>query len=63
MERSYLFVPADRPERIRKAIESPCDAVIIDLEDSVAFDKKATARQMVVETMNQFSNSLKKIYV
>jgi len=42
--RSYLFVPASRPERIGKAIAAGADAVIVDLEDAVAPDAKATAR-------------------
>lgn len=42
--RSYLFVPADRPERYRKALDSGADAVIIDLEDAVAPDAKPAAR-------------------
>ncbi len=42
--RSYLFVPADRPERIGKALSSGADAVIVDLEDAVAPQDKAVAR-------------------
>ncbi len=34
--RSWLFVPADSEKKIGKAIESEADAVIFDLEDSVA---------------------------
>jgi citrate lyase subunit beta/citryl-CoA lyase len=33
--RSYLFVPADRPERFAKALASGADEVVIDLEDAV----------------------------
>lgn len=39
-----LFVPGDRPDRFAKAAASGADAVIIDLEDAVAPDKKADAR-------------------
>lgn len=42
--RSYLFVPADRPERIAKALASGADAVIVDLEDAVAPPAKDQAR-------------------
>lgn len=42
--RSYLFVPASRPERIGKAIAAGADAVIVDLEDAVAPDAKSEAR-------------------
>lgn len=43
--RSYLFVPADRPDRFDKALRSGADAVIIDLEDAVAPSAKSAARQ------------------
>lgn len=42
--RSLLFVPCDRPERMRKAQLSLADGIILDLEDSVAVDRKADAR-------------------
>ena len=42
--RSYLFVPASRPERIAKAIGSGADAVIVDFEDAVAPADKGQAR-------------------
>lgn len=42
--RSYLFVPADRPDRIGKALRAGADAVIVDLEDAVAPGAKAAAR-------------------
>ena len=42
--RSFLFVPADRPERYAKALASGADAVIIDLEDAVAPAARAAAR-------------------
>lgn len=45
--RSYLFVPADRPERIGKALASGADAVIVDLEDAVAPESKPTARGLL----------------
>jgi len=45
--RSWLFVPADSEKKIGKAIESEADAVIFDLEDSVAPQQKAAARQVL----------------
>lgn len=45
--RSLLFVPADRPERFDKAVASGADAIILDLEDSVALEKKGEARAAV----------------
>ena len=43
--RSLLFVPADSPPKLRKALGSGADALIVDLEDSVAADRKAAARE------------------
>ena len=40
----YLFVPANRPERYERALESGADAVIVDLEDAVALPQKEEAR-------------------
>ena len=45
--RSLLFVPGDRPERMEKALGVGADALILDLEDSVAPEKKAAAREAV----------------
>ena len=47
--RSALFVPGDRPDRYAKAIASGADAILIDLEDSVALAAKAQARWTVGE--------------
>jgi citrate lyase subunit beta/citryl-CoA lyase len=44
---TYLFVPGDRPERFDKAFASAADAIIIDLEDAVAADRKRAARDAV----------------
>ena len=43
--RSLLFVPADSAKKLDKAMTSGADAVIIDLEDSIAPDAKTRARQ------------------
>jgi citrate lyase subunit beta/citryl-CoA lyase len=45
--RSFLFVPASRPERFDKAAVSGAHQVILDLEDAVAPADKATARHSV----------------
>jgi citrate lyase subunit beta / citryl-CoA lyase len=42
--RSMLFVPASRPDRMRKALVSGADSVIFDLEDAVPVTGKADAR-------------------
>ncbi|MPZ74390.1 MAG: CoA ester lyase [Nitriliruptorales bacterium] len=46
--RSLLFVPADRPERIPKAVAAGPDAVIVDLEDATSPDNLERARTNVV---------------
>ena len=45
--RSWLFVPADSEKKIAKALDSDADAVIFDLEDSVAPAMKAVARDLL----------------
>ena len=45
--RSWLFVPADSEKKIAKALGSEADAVIFDLEDSVAPARKAAARDVL----------------
>ena len=47
--RSFLFVPANRPERYAKALASGADVVIIDLEDAVPPDAKVQARQQLTD--------------
>lgn len=47
--RSLLFVPGDRPERMEKALGLGADALILDLEDSVALSKKSEARTAIAE--------------
>ncbi|HWK34827.1 CoA ester lyase [Sphingomonas sp.] len=47
--RSLLFVPGDRPERMVKAAGLGADALILDLEDSVALARKPYARDAVAE--------------
>ena len=41
-----LFVPGDRPERFTKALDAGGTGAIVDLEDAVALDRKAQAREM-----------------
>jgi citrate lyase subunit beta / citryl-CoA lyase len=46
--RSVLYMPAGRASALEKAKSLPADALIFDLEDAVAPDAKATARDMAV---------------
>ena len=45
--RSWLFVPADSDRKVAKAIASEADAIIFDLEDSVALERKQTGRDLL----------------
>jgi citrate lyase subunit beta / citryl-CoA lyase len=47
LPRSWLFVPADSNRKMMKALESEADAVIFDLEDSVAAGQKEMARELL----------------
>ena len=50
--RSPLFAPGDSERKMTKAIASAADAVILDLEDSVAAPAKPTARAMVPDVVS-----------
>lgn len=47
MLRSLLFVPGDSDKKLAKAESSRADALILDLEDAVAFERLPVAREMV----------------
>ena len=51
--RSLLFVPADSPKKFAKGMTSGADALIIDLEDSVAPANKAAARQSALSFLKE----------
>lgn len=51
--KSWLFVPAFRPDRIGKAFATPADRVIVDLEDAVPPGQKAEARAVVAGLLQQ----------
>ena len=51
--RSVLYLPASNPRALEKARTLPCDAVVLDLEDSVAPDAKDDARARVVAALGQ----------
>jgi len=48
---TWLYVPADRPDRVEKAIASRAHAVIVDLEDGVASGAKDEARANLVDLL------------
>ena len=49
--RSMLYMPGSNARALEKAKTVPADAVILDLEDSVAPDAKAAARTQIVQTV------------
>jgi citrate lyase subunit beta/citryl-CoA lyase len=49
--RSVLYMPGSNARAIEKARTLPADAVILDLEDSVAPDAKAAARKQVLDAV------------
>lgn len=51
--RSLLFVPATKPERFAKALDSGADCIIIDLEDAVAEGSKDGARAQLARHLPQ----------
>jgi len=53
LNRSFLFAPGNVARRIEKALTLDADAVILDLEDSVATADKAATRKPVAEALAQ----------
>ena len=51
--RSALYMPASRPKVLSKGPSIPADAIIIDLEDSVAPDVKGEARKSAVKAIQE----------
>lgn len=51
--RSLLFVPGNKPDWIEKAWRAAPDGLIIDLEDAVPANQKASARQLVREVLER----------
>jgi citrate lyase subunit beta/citryl-CoA lyase len=51
--RSLLFVPADSEKKLAKARNSPADALILDLEDSVSPESRANARALACEFLKE----------
>jgi len=49
--RSMLYVPGDKPRALEKAKTLDCDAIIFDLEDAVAPENKARAREAIAEAV------------
>jgi citrate lyase subunit beta / citryl-CoA lyase len=61
--RSFLFVPGDSERKLAKGPSSGPDGLILDLEDSVAADRKKVAREMVLAYLKSANRSAPKLYV
>jgi citrate lyase subunit beta/citryl-CoA lyase len=58
--RSLLFVPADSPAKLAKALGAGADAIILDLEDSVAPARKEAARASAAAFLAQTAPQQKR---
>ncbi|MEV4596690.1 CoA ester lyase [Amycolatopsis sp. NPDC049253] len=48
---TFLYAPADRPDRVEKALAAAADVVLVDLEDAVAPAHKDVARENAVRLL------------
>ena len=53
MNRSFLFAPGNMARRVEKALTLEADAVIVDLEDSVATAEKAATRKAIAAALER----------
>ena len=63
LNRSELAVPGSRPEFFEKAANGKSDIIFLDLEDSVALEKKSKARKNVVEAIQDIDWGRKTLSV
>ncbi|MDF3011407.1 MAG: citrate lyase subunit beta [Burkholderiales bacterium] len=61
MNRSFLFAPGNVARRVEKAFTLEADAVILDLEDSVAVSDKVATRKQVVQALERKGSA--RVYV
>ena len=61
--RSLLFVPADSAKKLDKATTSGADALIVDLEDSIAYDGKAAARDSAAAFLKEVAAAPARPYM
>lgn len=61
--RSWLFIPGDSEKKLSKAADCGADAVIIDLEDSVALAAKSDARAMTADYLRTSSRAGPALWV
>ncbi len=61
--RSMLYMPGSNARALDKARSLPADSLILDLEDAVAPDAKATARQQVAEAVKAGGYGAREIVI
>jgi citrate lyase subunit beta/citryl-CoA lyase len=61
--RSLLFVPADSAKKLDRAMTSGADALIVDLEDSIALDGKTRARHSAAAFLKEAVASAPRPYL
>ena len=61
--RSLLFIPADSEKKLEKGFASEADAVIVDLEDSVAPQSKTAARRIAADFIGRHRPEHLTVYV
>src|ERR1700750_1842358 len=61
--RSLLFMPGSNARALEKARTLPADGLILDLEDAVAPDAKASARKQVVDAVRGGSFGKREIFI
>lgn len=61
--RSMLFVPGDSERKMEKSAASPADALIFDLEDSVAAERTEIARRMTCAHLKNRPDRQRQLWV
>ena len=61
--RSVLYMPGSNARAIEKARTLPADGVILDLEDAVAPDAKAAAREQVAAAVKQGGFGSREVFI
>jgi citrate lyase subunit beta/citryl-CoA lyase len=62
--RSLLFVPGDSEKKLEKGFSAQADVVIVDLEDSVAPQNKAVAREIAAKSITALRPAMQSaVYV
>ncbi len=63
MPRSWLFIPGDSEKKLSKGPTTGADALIIDLEDSVAKARRPLGRELTCEYLRSADRSICQLYV